>query len=455
MKHPFTHESNQMEAPMKTTRTRNLILATLAALALALGAGSATAQNEKPASPPADAGFSFAAYGDSRSMAFLPYRADQEAEAREVMTGMWNLMMPQKEAEERVKKDVKLTYDPATHELVAMVMPFHAAGEVAYLTIDKGWVTEATIENVKLLPGVRIPFFRLVAGDWVAREIVKSVQSGRANFVVSAGDIVFWGNQGKTVFDSPYWKRVNQNVLSQLPAPDAAMRAAGLDGRYFPAVGNHEVWGDPKIDGVLSALPYLKKLGVSADKLNYKFDYRGARFINLWTGHYNYREPLGWTSTRPTYEEQMTELKKWLDEAKAKGMKNVFITFHNPVFCRSGFGAISDNQNPHKTIAAYAKDLDIVVFNGHIHTTELYEVDGVKYLLLGGGGAEQDPILPGRTHLPVPADYPPDLYWKGAAPKEEYNYVIVDVKPGQKTKFTLSRLRPWSVEPFATVELFK
>jgi hypothetical protein len=97
----------------------------------------------------------------------------------------------------------------------------------------------------------------------------------------------------------------------------------------------------------------------------------------------------------------------------------------------------------------------LVVFNGHVHTTELYEVDGVKYLLLGGGGAEQDPILPGRTAIKVPAGYPADLYWKGQPPKEEYNYLLVDVQPGQKTQFTLNRFRPWSAEPFATVEVFK
>ena len=89
-----------------------------------------------------------------------------------------------------------------------------------------------------------------------------------------------------------------------------------------------------------------------------------------------------------------------------------------------------------------------------MHTTELYEVDGVKYLLLGGGGAEQDPILPGRTSIKVPANYPPDLYWKGQPPKEEYNYLLVDVEPGQKTKFTLNRFRPWAAEPFENVELF-
>jgi hypothetical protein len=65
-------------------------------------------------------------------------------------------------------------------------------------------------------------------------------------------------------------------------------------------------------------------------------------------------------------------------------------------------------------------------------------------VVLGGGGAEQDPILPGRTSIKLPADYPPDLYWKGQPPKEEYNYVLVDVKPGEKTKFTLNRFRPWS-----------
>jgi hypothetical protein len=55
----------------------------------------------------------------------------------------------------------------------------------------------------------------------------------------------------------------------------------------------------------------------------------------------------------------------------------------------------------------------------------------------------------------VPAGYPTDLYWKGQPPKEEYNYLLVDVQPGQKTKFTLNRFRPWSAEPFAAVEVFK
>ena len=114
------------------------------------------------------------------------------------------------------------------------------------LTVDKGWVTEASVEDVKLLPGVHRTMFRLQGGEWVAREIVKDVKSGRAKFVVNSGDVVWWGNQGRTVADSPYWKRVNDTMLKQLPPPDSEMRAAGLEGRWFMGVGNHEVWGDPR-----------------------------------------------------------------------------------------------------------------------------------------------------------------------------------------------------------------
>ena len=131
-------------------------------------------------------------------------------------------------------------------------------------------------------------------------------------------------------------------------------------------MGNHEVWGDPKIEGTLDAVPYLKNFGVTPERLIYKFDFRDMRFIFLRSGKYDYRSPSLWDA----------------------GIKKAFVTFHYPVFCRAGLGPIPEPDNPHKTIAAYAKDLELVVFNGHVHTTELYDVDGVKYLVLGGGGSQ-------------------------------------------------------------------
>ncbi|HLW88248.1 MAG TPA: metallophosphoesterase [Terriglobales bacterium] len=403
----------------------------------------------------APAAFSFDVYGDSRSMMYLPHMADQEAEARKLMANMFELVFPPAVADAVVQKHVKLTYDPATKELVQMVMPFMTASQVTTLKFDKGWVTEASVEDVKLLPGVSFTMYHAAGGEWVAREVVKDVESGQAKFLLSTGDLIWWAKQGDKPSDSPYWKLVNEDVLKQLPPPDKEMQAAGLPGRVFPAVGNHELWGDTDVEGLLTIFPYLKKFGVSDKKLIYSFDYEGVRFIFLWTGEYDDKDPSAWNATQPIYEEQMKQLRLWLGEAKAKGIKKVFISFHAPAFARSGLGPIPEAQNPHKTIAAYAKDLDIVVFNGHVHTTELYQVDGVKYLLLGGGGAEQDPILPGRTHNKVPEGYPVDQYWEGGDPKEDYNYLHVEVTPGQLTKFTLNRFRPWSAQPFAKVELFK
>ncbi|MCP8937438.1 metallophosphoesterase [Alsobacter sp. SYSU M60028] len=430
---------------------RRDLISALAALSVAPAAltslaGSAAAQEPS--------GFSFLVYGDSRPMLYLPFKLEEREEAIKLLTVMFALILPEKVAEETVRREISLTYDPETHELVQIVMPLWTKSEITTLTVEKGWVTEASVEDIKLLPGVRRTIFRLFGGAWVAREIGAEIQSGKAQFIISTGDLVWWGYQGPTPSENPYWRLLHDNLLDRLPPPDAAMRATGLPGRVFPAVGNHEVWGDPAAQALLQVFPHLSQFGVSDKRLIYHFDLYGVRFIFLWTGKYDYRSPSSWDAERPQYEAQMAELKEWLEQAKTSGIRKVFISFHAPAFCRSSIGPIPEPQNPHRVIAPYARDLEIVVFNGHVHTTELYEVDGVKYLLLGNGGAEQDSILPGRMSIDVPENYPPDLYWKGQPRKEEYNYLRVHVQPGQRTRFTLSRFRPWSFEPFSTVNLF-
>ena len=49
-------------------------------------------------------------------------------------------------------------------------MPFMTKTEVMTLTVDKGWVTEASVEDIKLLPGVHRTMFRCrAANGWRAR----------------------------------------------------------------------------------------------------------------------------------------------------------------------------------------------------------------------------------------------------------------------------------------------
>ena len=117
-----TARGEKAEARRKTMRRAVTACPILFAMAVvvALQPAIATAQ---PVARPADSGFSFAVYGDSRSMMYLPYKTEQEAEARKLMVQMFDLVLPEKVSEEVVQKYVKLVYDPATKELVQMVMP--------------------------------------------------------------------------------------------------------------------------------------------------------------------------------------------------------------------------------------------------------------------------------------------------------------------------------------------
>jgi len=166
---------------------RRVLLSTLALLP-ALQPRMAAAQQPKRGG---NLAFSFAVYGDSRSMMYLPYKSDQREEAIKLMVDMFELVLPEKVAEDVVRRDVRLSYDPASNELVQIVMPFDTKSEVTTLKLDKGWVTEASVEDVKLLPGVHRTMFRLHGGEWVAREIVKDVQRGRAKFILNTGDMVW------------------------------------------------------------------------------------------------------------------------------------------------------------------------------------------------------------------------------------------------------------------------
>src|SRR5262249_32687561 len=96
-------------------------------LGVALLALLAVARNQTRAT---ETGFSFAVYGDSRSMMYLPYKASEEKEARKLMVDMFELVLPAKVSQEVVDKYVKLTYHPSSNELVQMVMPFDTKSEV-------------------------------------------------------------------------------------------------------------------------------------------------------------------------------------------------------------------------------------------------------------------------------------------------------------------------------------
>jgi hypothetical protein len=71
-----------------------IILALAAVVILLELTGSAAKAQEQRR--PAKGEFTFAVYGDSRSMMYLPYKQAEEAEARELVVDMFELVLPAK-----------------------------------------------------------------------------------------------------------------------------------------------------------------------------------------------------------------------------------------------------------------------------------------------------------------------------------------------------------------------
>ena len=128
-----------------TAKVCSVLLAFVAVLVVVAGR-AATAEKSTAEKKPAP-GFSFAVYGDSRSMMYLPDNADQKEEATKLLVDMFDLVLPEKVSEEVVRKDVKLIYDPVTGKLVQIVMPFMTRSEVMTLTLGQGCDQEGSADQ--------------------------------------------------------------------------------------------------------------------------------------------------------------------------------------------------------------------------------------------------------------------------------------------------------------------
>ncbi len=264
------------------------------------------------------------------------------------------------------------------------------------------------------------------------------------------------GNAGVDAFGQPLLEAGDDEVIKQLPPPDDQMRAAGLGGRLFLPSAITKSGETPALRRT-KCLTLFETAWDFRQTLIYKFDYNGARFIFLWTGKDDERLPTAWGATRPSYEEQIKQLKLWMNEAKAAAsgrFSSASITRYSPVPAWA----------PSQTLRIRTRFLRPTprIWTSSSSTARAHDRDlrrrWSEISVAGGGGAEQYPILPGRTSLKVPANYPPDLYWKGQPPQEEYNYVLWMWNPARRPNSRsiasvlgrLSRSKRWNCGTFLT-----
>lgn len=261
---------------------------------------------------------------------------------------------------------------------------------------------------------------------------VRSSLAQKALFTLFTGDMIWQGG------DPYYWQEVTKELTP------ATMKV------IYPIMGNHELWYYKKEgDGLANfgkAFPHLK----TADGKvlhNYSFELGDNLFINLCSGKYGvpydkekalYKWDKEWNCTAasfPQVKAAMTVLIKNFAEKKKNG--NIFVQFHKPSFSHYKHPPLNDSNDP-TVVLGELKDeyrqLNMYVFNGHNHTTEMYNYKGIWVIVAGGGGA------------PTPVDYTPykppykpekELFWaalgidKTKRPRR-VNYFIVDIDKNRK-----------------------
>jgi 3',5'-cyclic AMP phosphodiesterase CpdA len=142
----------------------------------------------------------------------------------------------------------------------------------------------------------------------------------------------------------------------------------GFDNPYYSVVGNHDVW-DKQSEEI-----WLKRLG----PLYYGFSHKGCRFICLHS-----EDP---DSIDHINSEQLKWLKSELESHS--DAKHIFVFLHKPLWHSKFYpeGTTNWMKDVHPLLAQYNVN---TVFAGHIHVYELSEeMDGIRYVITGGGGAE-------------------------------------------------------------------
>jgi acid phosphatase type 7 len=201
--------------------------------------------------------------------------------------------------------------------------------------------------------------------------------------------------------------------------------------RIYPTIGNHEGLTDPHsgMMNYFAAYPQIDHHRWYSVRLGntYLLTLDSSTFLNI-----------GW------------EQRRWLDAQLAhipSSVDFVFFLFHVPL--------VSDLQTafmlgiPDPTSLDLRHDLEasaaashakFVVFNGHIHNYERFEINGITHVITGGGGARPYPIF-------IRGDQ--DLFQARTYPN--FNYVVITLE-GKHAEAKMYRV----VDPDAaqkTVEL--
>ena len=195
----------------------------------------------------------------------------------------------------------------------------------------------------------------------IHQAVVDRIAAQQPDFVLHTGDLVADGES------FPEWENffgIERELMARVP--------------LFPTLGNHE----------LNSPYYFDLFYLPGNERWYAFDYGNARFISL--------QVDGIADFGPGSEQYA-----WLEETLAANMQPwLFVYFHIPPY--SSVQDILENEARQTLTPLFERYGVDIVFNGHKHNYERNEVNGITYIVTGGGGA---PLYPLEEQEPTQAAF--------------------------------------------------
>jgi 3',5'-cyclic AMP phosphodiesterase CpdA len=197
------------------------------------------------------------------------------------------------------------------------------------------------------------------SGDDIYRKIISMAMERKPDFVVNTGDMIM--TPGSKREWAKFWE-----LSKPITAP------------YFLTVGNHDAHSKmPRSEKI-----YKEEVDLPGNELYYSFTAGNSLFIVL-------------DSSLDDQEKRIVgEQFKWLEAVLANSTKkHKFVFLHHPLYTDLGKG-----HHAHDSLDKYPESRDKLhlllskykvdaVFAGHEHYYEKRTVDGILYIITGGGGA--------------------------------------------------------------------